>query len=133
MVGGATEEVVVDDVVVVEVVEVVVVDVVVVVGAIVVVVVVGVGLRKGPPQPQRISVGAASGSPARLGCRSMYLRSCAQAFQAEMPVVGQPPFTCLQAAVCTDIPAKTKVMPSSFARAAMTDHCFDCAPPFVCT
>ena len=119
MVGGATEEVVVDDVVVVEVVE--------------VVVVVGVGLRKGPPQPQRISVGAASGSPARLGCRSMYLRSCAQAFQAEMPVVGQPPFTCLQAAVCTDIPAKTKVMPSSFARAAMTNHCFDCAPPFVCT
>ena len=133
MVGGATEEVVVDDVVVVEVVEVVVVDVVVVVGAIVVVVVVGVGLRKGPPQPQRISVGAASGSPARLGCRSMYLRSCAQAFQAEMPVVGQPPLTCLQAAVCTDIPAKRKAIPSSFARAAMTDHCFDCAPPFVCT
>ena len=135
---GAT--VVVVDVVVVEVVDVVVVDVVdvvVVVGSIVVVVVVvvvvGVGLRKGPPQPQRISVGAASGSPARLGCRSMYLRSCAQAFQAEMPVVGQPPLTCLQAAVCTDIPAKRKAIPSSFARAAMTDHCFDCAPPFVCT
>jgi hypothetical protein len=99
----------------------------------VVVVVVGVGLRNGPPQPQRISVRAASGSPARLGCRSMYLRSCAQAFQAEMPVVGQPPLTCLQAAVCTDIPAKRKAIPSSFARAAMTDHCFDCAPPFVCT
>ena len=147
MVGGATDVVVVDvvdvvDVVVVDVVDVVVVvDAIVVVGAIVVVVVVvvdvvvvvGVGLRKGPPQPQRISVGAASGSPARLGCRSMYLRSCAQAFQAEMPVVGQPPFTCWQAAVCTDNPPRRKVMPSSYARAAMTDHCFDCAPPFVCT
>ena len=134
MVGGAT--VVVVDVVVVDVVDVVdvvVVDVVVGAIVVVVVVVVGVGLRKGPPQPQRISVGAASGSPARLGCRSMYLRSCAQAFQAEMPVVGQPPLTCLQAAVCTDIPAKRKAIPSSFARAAMTDHCFDCAPPFVCT
>ena len=139
MVGGATVvvvDVVVVDVVVVDVVDVVVVAIVVVgaiVVVVVVVVVVGVGLRNGPPQPQRISVGAASGSPARLGCRSMYLRSCAQAFQAEMPVVGQPPLTCLQAAVCTDIPAKRKAIPSSFARAAMTDHCFDCAPPFVCT
>ena len=111
MVVGATVVVVVVGDAVVVVVEVVVVDVVVVVevdvvvGATVVVVVavvvvvVGVGLKNGPPQPQRISVGAASGKPARLGCRSMYLRSCAQAFHAEIPVVGQPPLTCLQAAV----------------------------------
>ena len=109
MVVGATVVVVVVGEAVVVVVEVVVVDVVVVevdvvVGAtvvvvVVVVVVVGVGLRNGPPQPQRMSVGAASGKPARLGCRSMYLRSCAQAFHAEIPVVGQPPLTCLQAAV----------------------------------
>ena len=109
MVVGATVVVVVVGEAVVVVVEVVVVDVVVVevdvvVGAtvvvvVVVVVVVGVGLRNGPPQPQRMSVGAASGRPARLGCRSRYLRSCAHAFHAEMPVVGQPPFTCLQAAV----------------------------------
>ena len=101
MVVGATVVVVVVGEAVVVVVEV---DVVVVVGAtvvvvVVVVVVVGVGLRKGPPQPQRMSVGAASGRPARLGCRSRYLRSCAHAFHAEMPVVGQPPLTCLQAAV----------------------------------
>ena len=103
MVVGATVVVVVVGEAVVVVVEVDVV-VVVVVGAtvvvvVVVVVVVGVGLRNGPPQPQRMSVGAASGRPARLGCRSRYLRSCAHAFHAEMPVVGQPPFTCLQAAV----------------------------------
>lgn len=75
MVVGATVVVVVvgEAVVVVEVVVVgeVVVDVDVVVGAtvvvVVVVVVVGVGLRNGPPQPQRMSVGAASGKPARLG------------------------------------------------------------------
>ena len=101
VVGEAVVVVVEVDVVVVVEVDVV---VVVVVGAtvvvvVVVVVVVGVGLRNGPPQPQRISVGAASGKPARLGCRSMYLRSCAQAFHAEIPVVGQPPLTCLQAAV----------------------------------
>ena len=103
MVVGATVVVVVVGEAVVVVVEVDVV-VVVVVGAtvvvvVVVVVVVGVGLRNGPPQPQRMSVGAASGRPARLGCRSRYLRSCAHAFHAEMPVVGQPPLTCLQAAV----------------------------------
>ena len=101
VVGEAVVVVVEVDVVVVVEVDVV---VVVVVGAtvvvvVVVVVVVGVGLRNGPPQPQRMSVGAASGRPARLGCRSRYLRSCAHAFHAEMPVVGQPPLTCLQAAV----------------------------------
>ena len=87
-------------VVVVEVV-VVVVLVVVVVGATVVVVVVVVevvvvvagGITNPFAQPQRISIGAPSGMPAVAGIASSARRNCAHASHAEMPVVGQPPFT----------------------------------------
>jgi hypothetical protein len=87
-------------VVVVEVV-VVVVLVVVVVGATVVVVVVVVdvvvvvagGITNPFALPLRISNGAPSGMPAVAGIASSARRKCAHASHAEMPVVGQPPFT----------------------------------------
>lgn len=76
--------------------------VVVVVGAtvvVVVVVVVGGGVKKGPPQPQRMSTGAPSGVPAVSGRASRAVRSCVQPSHADTPVVGQPPRTCVHAAV----------------------------------
>ena len=81
-----------------------VVDVVVVVGAmvvvvVVVVVVVGGGITNPFAQPQRISIGAPRGMPAVAGIASSARRNCAQASQAEIPVVGQPPLTCVHAAV----------------------------------
>ena len=88
--------------VVVVVVVVVLVLVVVVVGATVVVVVVVVvdvvvvvagGITNPFAQPQRISIGAPSGMPAVAGIASSARRNCAHASHAEMPVVGQPPFT----------------------------------------
>ena len=93
--------VVVEVVVVVVVVVVVLVLVVVVVGATVVVVVVVVevvvvvagGITNPFAQPQRISIGAPSGMPAVAGIASSARRNCAHASHAEMPVVGQPPFT----------------------------------------
>ncbi len=94
--------VVVEVVVVVVEVVVVVVLVVVVVGATVVVVVVVVvdvvvvvagGITNPFAQPQRISIGAPSGMPAVAGIASSARRNCAHASHAEMPVVGQPPFT----------------------------------------
>ena len=108
---GATEVVVVvvEVVVVVVVVLVVVVvgaTVVVVVGATVVVVVVvevvvvvGGGITNPFAQPQRISIGAPSGMPAVAGIASRARRNCAHASHAEIPVVGQPPFTWVHAAV----------------------------------
>jgi hypothetical protein len=112
VVVGATVVVVVGATVVVVVVEVVVVVVlvVVVVGAMVVVVVVvvvvvevvvvvGGGITNPFAQPQRISIGAPSGMPAVAGIASSARRNCAQASHAEIPVVGQPPLTCLHAAV----------------------------------
>ena len=75
---------------------------VVVVGATVVVdvvVVVGGGITNPFAQPQRISIGAPSGMPAVAGIASSARRNCAQASHAEMPVVGQPPFTWVHAAV----------------------------------
>ena len=81
-----------------------VVDVVVVVGAmvvvvVVVVVVVGGGITNPFAQPQRISIGAPRGMPAVAGIASSARRNCAQASHAEIPVVGQPPLTCVHAAV----------------------------------
>ena len=78
--------------------------VVVVVGAmvvvvVVVVVVVGGGITNPFAQPQRISIGAPRGMPAVAGIASSARRNCAQASQAEIPVVGQPPLTCVHAAV----------------------------------
>ena len=79
--------------------------VVVVVGATVVVVVmvvdvvVGGGITNPFAQPQRMSIGAPSGMPAVAGIASSARRSCAHASHAEIPVVGQPPFTCVHAAV----------------------------------
>ena len=110
MVVGATVVVVVVVVDVVLVVVVVVgatVVVVVVVGATVVVVVVvvdvvvvvGGGITNPLAQPQRISIGAPSGIPAVAGIASSARRNCAHASHAEIPVVGQPPFTCEHAAV----------------------------------
>jgi hypothetical protein len=64
-----------------------------------VVVVVGVGMTKPFAQPQRISIGAPSGVPTVAGMASSARRNCAHASHAEMPVVGQPPFTCVHAAV----------------------------------
>ena len=81
----------------------VVVDVVVVVGAtvvvVVVVVVVGGGMTNPFAQPQRISIGAPRGMPAVAGIASSARRNCAQASHAEIPDVGQPPLTCVHAAV----------------------------------
>ena len=79
-------------------------DVVVVVGAmvvvvVVVVVVVGGGITNPFAQPQRISIGAPRGMPAVAGIASSARRNCAQASHAEIPVVGQPPLTCVHAAV----------------------------------
>lgn len=95
--------------VVVVVVVVVVVEVVVVVGGTVVVVVVVVvvdvvvvvagGITNPFAQPQRISIGAPSGMPAVAGIASSARRNCAHASHAEIPVVGQPPFTWVHAAV----------------------------------
>ena len=79
--------------------------VVVVVGATVivvvveVVVVVGGGITNPFAQPQRMSIGAPSGMPAVAGIASSARRNCAHASHAEIPVVGQPPFTCVHAAV----------------------------------
>ena len=72
---------------------------VVVVGTTVVVVVVGGGITNPFAQPQRMSIGAPSGMPAVAGIASSARRSCAHASHAEIPVVGQPPFTCVHAAV----------------------------------
>jgi hypothetical protein len=86
-------------VVVVEVVVVVVVDVVVGATLVVVVVVVGGGRKNGPPQPHLMSTGAPRGVPRTSSRASRAVRNCCQPSHAEMPVVGQPPFTCAQAAV----------------------------------
>ena len=73
--------------------------VVVVVVVVVVLVVVGGGITNPFAQPQRISIGAPSGMPAVAGIASRARRNCAQASHAEIPVVGQPPRTCVHAAV----------------------------------
>ncbi len=73
--------------------------VVVVVVVVDVVVVVGGGITNPFAQPQRISIGAPSGMPAVAGIASSARRNCAHASHAEMPVVGQPPFTWVHAAV----------------------------------
>ena len=73
--------------------------VVVVVVVVDVVVVVGGGITNPFAQPQRISIGAPSGMPAVAGIASSARRNCAQASHAEIPVVGQPPLTCVHAAV----------------------------------
>ena len=78
---------------------VVVVAVVVDVVVVVVDVVVGGGITNPFAQPQRISIGAPSGMPAVAGMASRARRNCAQASHAEIPVVGQPPRTCVHAAV----------------------------------
>ena len=67
--------------------------VVVVVVVVDVVVVVAGGITNPFAQPQRISIGAPSGIPAVAGIASSARRNCAHASHAEMPVVGQPPFT----------------------------------------
>ena len=112
-------------------------DVVVVVGAmvvgvvVVVVVVVGGGITNPFAQPQRISIGAPRGMPAVAGIASSARRNCAQASQAEIPVVGQPPRTCVHAAVCTVSAARRRGIFISNARAASTAHCLESAPLFV--
>ena len=73
--------------------------VVVVVVVVDVVVVVAGGITNPFAQPQRISIGAPSGMPAVAGIASSARRNCAHASHAEMPVVGQPPFTWVHAAV----------------------------------
>ena len=70
-----------------------------VVVVVVVVVVVGGGITNPFAQPQRISIGAPRGMPAVAGIASSARRNCAHASHAEIPVVGQPPFTCEHAAV----------------------------------
>ena len=108
--------------------------VVVVVGATVVVevvVVVGGGITNPFAQPQRISIGAPSGMPAVAGIASSARRNCAHASHAEIPVVGQPPFTCVHAAVCTVSAARRRGIFISKARAARTAHCLERAPLFV--
>ena len=140
MVVGATVlvvVVVVDVVVLVVVVVGATVVVVVVVGATVVVVVVvvdvvvGGGITNPFAQPQRMSIGAPSGMPAVAGIASSARRNCAHASQAEIPVVGQPPFTCVHAAVCTVSAARRRGIFISKARAARTAHCRERAPLFV--
>ena len=126
--------VVVDDVVEVVLVVVVVGATVVVAGAtvgVVVVVVVGGGMTNPFAQPQRISIGAPSGMPAVAGIASSARRNCAHASHAEIPVVGQPPLTCVHAAVCTVSAARRRGIFISIARAARTAHCLDSAPLFV--
>jgi len=71
----------------------------VVVVVVVVLVVVGGGITNPFAQPQRISIGAPSGMPAVAGIASNARRNCDHASHAEIPVVGQPPFTCVHAAV----------------------------------
>ena len=126
--------VVVDDVVEVVLVVVVVGATVVVAGAtvvVVVVVVVGGGMTNPFAQPQRISIGAPSGMPAVAGIASSARRNCAHASHAEIPVVGQPPLTCVHAAVCTVSAARRRGIFISSARAARTAHCLESAPLFV--
>ena len=125
--------VVVDDVVEVVLVVVVVGATVVVAGAtvVVVVVVVGGGMTNPFAQPQRISIGAPSGMPAVAGIASSARRNCAHASHAEIPVVGQPPLTCVHAAVCTVSAARRRGIFISNARAASTAHCLESAPLFV--
>ena len=69
--------------------------VVVVVVEVVVEVVVGGGITNPFAQPQRISIGAPRGMPAVAGIASSARRNCAHASHAEIPVVGQPPRTCV--------------------------------------
>ena len=73
--------------------------VVVVVVVVDVVVVVAGGITNPFAQPQRISIGAPRGMPAVAGIASSARRNCAHASHAEIPVVGQPPFTWVHAAV----------------------------------
>ena len=105
--------------------------VVVVVVVVDVVVVVGGGITNPFAQPQRISIGAPRGMPAVAGIASSARRSCAHASHAEIPVVGQPPFTCVHAAVCTVSAARRRGIFISKARAARTAHCLERAPLFV--
>jgi len=99
VVDGATDVVVVVVLVVGATVVVVVVGATVVVVVVVVLVVVGGGITNPFAQPQRISIGAPSGMPAVAGIASNARRNCDHASHAEIPVVGQPPFTCVHAAV----------------------------------
>jgi hypothetical protein len=103
----------------------------VVVVVVVVDVVVGGGITNPFAQPQRISIGAPSGMPAVAGMASRARRNCAQASHAEIPVVGQPPFTWVHAAVCTVRAARRRGIFISSARAARTAHCLERAPLFV--
>lgn len=105
--------------------------VVVVVEVVVVEVVVGGGITNPFAQPQRISIGAPRGMPAVAGIASSARRNCAHASHAEIPVVGQPPFTWVHAAVCTVSAARRRGIFISNARAARTAHCLESAPLFV--
>ena len=105
--------------------------VVVVVVVVVVDVVVGGGITNPFAQPHRISIGAPSGMPAVAGIASRARRNCAHASHAEIPVVGQPPRTCVHAAVCTVSAARRRGIFISSARAASTAHCLESAPLFV--
>jgi hypothetical protein len=102
-----------------------------VVVVVVVLVVVGGGITNPFAQPQRISIGAPSGMPAVAGMASSARRNCAHASHAEIPVVGQPPLTCVHAAVCTVSAARRRGIFISKARAASTAHCLERAPLFV--
>lgn len=88
-----------------------------------VVVVVAGGITKPLAQPQRMSMGAPTLVPTVVEMASRDRRTCAQPSQADTPVVGQPAFTCEQAAVCTVIPAIRNGIPMANARAASTAHC----------
>ena len=103
----------------------------VVVVVVVVEVVVGGGITNPFAQPQRISIGAPRGMPAVAGIASSARRNCAHASHAEIPVVGQPPRTCVHAAVCTVSAARRSGIFISSARAARTAHCLERAPLFV--
>lgn len=113
----------VDVVVVVEdgTVEVVVVDVVVV-EDVDVVVVVGFGITNPFAQPHLMSMGAPTGVPAAIGILSIADLTCTHPSHAETPVVGHPPFTWLQAAVCTVIAASRNGFAMAIPRAAITAH-----------
>ena len=114
------------DVVVVDggtVVDVVVVVLVVVVDDVDVVVVVGFGITNPFAQPHLMSIGAPTGVPAAIGILSIADRTWVHPSHADTPVVGQPPFVWLHAAVCTVMAASRNGFAIAMPLAAITAHC----------
>ena len=70
-----------------------------------------------------MSIGAPIGVPAVDTIASKARRNCVQASHADTPVVGQPPATVVQAAVCTVKAPMRSAFFISIERAANTAHC----------